>query len=149
MKMRKLQISDYDVVMKVRGESGQTEEKKVPYRVADSLSMLLFHPELRLGGKELLANGKLCDKIEACKKGFILLTEDEFASVKKVFDTVKGFGKNEIELVRRVEECEEVDVDVTEKKQEEENKESSVPAAGTSSPPAEEGKKKRRGRRKK
>lgn len=122
-KMHKLQISDYNVKMKVRSEDGSVSDKEFPFKVLDSISMIIFHPELKLSGKELLASGKLAEKLEDEKNHkkegesvFILLTAQEFGMVKRAFETAKGFGRNEIELIRRIEECEEVEVAVEEKK---------------------------------
>ena len=117
-KMRKLLITDYTVKIDVRGEDGNTEKKDLPYKVRDSLCALLFHNDLKLGGKDLLENGKVADKLEVCDEDFILLTEAEFGKIKFSIDTIRGYGRNEIQLVQRVEEAEEVEVEVKEVEEE-------------------------------
>lgn len=111
-KMFKLPISDYTVIVKQEGNDVERT-----YDVIGSVDILLFHQDLRLNGKELLQNGELQNKLEDCKKGgesFVFLTPEEYARLSRLLD-LRVFGKNEIELVKRIQNCEEVDVDITEK----------------------------------
>ena len=110
-KMFKLLISDYKVKVQGGGEG------ELAYDVVGSIGILLFHQDLRLNGRELLQNGTLFSKIEASKEGgedFVFLSDDEYSRLKRVLD-LKVFGKNEIELVKRIQDCEEVEVDIKEK----------------------------------
>jgi hypothetical protein len=83
--------------------------KEKPYSVKESLVQLMFHPDLRLGGVELLKQNKIAEKI--LKAGIdILLEEEEYNKVKQAIDSFKGFTKNEVGLVKRVIECPEIKV---------------------------------------
>jgi len=83
--------------------------KEIPYNTKDSIIQLMFHPELRLGGLDLLKQNKVAEKI--LKAGIdVLLEEDEYGQVKRAVESFKGFTQNEVELVKRVLECPEVKV---------------------------------------
>jgi len=102
--MKKIIITNY----KVKGlEDGKLVE--VDYDVKEAIIAVIFHPSLRLDGRALLLRGKLADKIEAAK-GEILLEDASYASIKSAFELVEGFGKNDLELVKRVLEAETVEV---------------------------------------
>lgn len=105
--MRKIAIADYKIKARDQ-ETGNSIE--APYNVKESLISILFLPALQLQAVELLERDRLGSKIMDVKDGFVLLEEAEY---KKVLDAVnlhKGFGKNDVEFVRRVLEAEEVDV---------------------------------------
>jgi len=109
--MRKLQIDDYKVEVQQNGKYIE-----LPYDVVGSLGILLFHQDLRLNGRELLQNGELLSKIEGAKENnqsFVFLTPEEYSRVKRIVD-LRVFGKNEVELVKRILNCEEVEVNITE-----------------------------------
>ena len=42
--------------------------------------------------------------------GFVLLEESEYSRIKMVFETIQGFRKEDVELVKRVIEAPEVEV---------------------------------------
>lgn len=104
--MRKLVISDYKV--KARNETGAVVE--APYNVKESVISILFIPELHLSAVDLLEQNKLANKINDAKDGFVLLEESEYESVAKATKTFKGFSRNDVELVRRILEAEQVNV---------------------------------------
>jgi predicted glycosyltransferase involved in capsule biosynthesis len=99
--MRKFDVTEYEVTM----ADGQT----LPYRVKDSAITILFNPERKLTALELLKTNKLAEQIMDAK-GSILLEEAEYAQLKGACETVRGYGKEDIELVRRVLEAQEIDV---------------------------------------
>lgn len=103
--MRKIDLSKYEVVV----PSADGQAKTDFYDVKESLSMCLTHPSLQLDGRELLKRSKIIDKIEAAD-GTLMLEEAEYDKVKQAFETIKGFSKNDMELVRRVLEAEEIEV---------------------------------------
>jgi len=98
--MRKINLVNY--MVQVRTTEGVTE---VPYDVKEALSNIIFHPELKLGGREIILRGKLAEKIDKAGKE-IIFEEADYNKIKQAFETVKGFGKNELELCRRVLEAE-------------------------------------------
>lgn len=103
--MKKISLKDYEV--EVRTPEGV---KKNNYEVTTSIVNLLFNPELKLGGTALLKQNKLAEKILNCKDSEILFEDAEYVKVKQAFDIVKGFGRNDVELVRRILEAEDVSV---------------------------------------
>ena len=115
--MRKVELQNYMVSM--RDEQGNTVPK--PYNVKESMVSCLLHPALKLTGRELLLRGKLATRIEEAEikegKGFILVEEADYAKLKKAFETIEGFTKSDMELVRRVLEAEETDVEEVKNKE--------------------------------
>jgi len=103
--MRKLELKPYEV--KVRNIKGNLETH--PYDFKDAIIGLMFHPDLKLSGTELLKTNILAEKIMEAKKE-IFLEEEEYNRVKRSVDSFKGFSKNEVELVKRVLECPKIDV---------------------------------------
>ena len=111
--MRKLNLANYMVKVKAPDQMnpGKTIEGEYPYHVMDSILNILFCPELQLAGAELLKQNVLAMKLESCKEDEILLEEEEWKRLKRAFDTFKGFNRNAVELVRRINEVEEVEVE--------------------------------------
>ena len=109
--MRKLYVTQY--MVRVLQRDGKYNE--FPYNVKDSLVQLMFHPETKLGGAELLKQNIVAEKI--MKAGIdVLLEEEEYIRVKRAIDSFKGFTKSEVELVRRVTECPKIEVKEEKKK---------------------------------
>lgn len=105
--MKKIKLENYNI-------SGINEKGKLvelPYDVKSSIISVIFHPNLKLDGRQLLLRGKLSDKIEK-SNGELLLEDADYEIVKSAFELVTGFGKNDLELVSRVLEAETVEVEV-------------------------------------
>ncbi len=111
--MRKLNLKDY--MVKVKGPDqmnpGQTIEGEFPYPVKDSILDLMFNRELQLNGAELVKQNVLAMKLEQCKDDTILLEDEEYSRIKRAIDTFKGFGRNDVEFVTRINEAEVVEVE--------------------------------------
>ena len=110
--MRKLNLRNYTVKVKVPDQMnpGEAIEAEVPYRFKDSILNLLFIPALQLGGAELVKQNVLAMKLEQCKEDEILLEDEEYGRIKRAIDTFKGFGRNDVELVTRINGAEVVEV---------------------------------------
>ena len=103
--MRKLKLENYTVSL--RNEQGKLND--IPYDFKDAIINLMFHPNLRLSGTKLLETNIIAEKIMEADKE-IILEEEEYNKVKSAIDSFKGFGKSEVELVKRVTECPKIDV---------------------------------------
>jgi len=110
--MRKLNLNDYMVKVKAPDQMnpGQKIEGEFPYHFKDSILNLLFNPALQLNSAELVKQNVLAMKLEQCKEDEILLEDEEYNRIKKAVDTFKGFGRNDVELVTRINEAEVVEV---------------------------------------
>jgi len=108
--MRKLNLKDYMVTGKVKGGDGQPVDITAPYHVKDSILNLLFTRELQLSGAELVKQNVLAMKLEACKDDEILLEDEEYNRIKRAIDIFKGFNRNDVELVTRINDAEVVEV---------------------------------------
>ena len=110
--MRKLNLKDYTVKVKSPDQMnpGQVIEADFPYKFKDSVLNLLFTRELQLSGAELVKQNVLAMKLEQCKAGEILLEDEEYSRIKRAIDVFKGFNRNDVELVTRINEAEVVEV---------------------------------------
>lgn len=115
--MRKIELQNYMVNM--RNLEGETELK--PYNVKDSMISCLLHPALKLTGRELLLRNKLATRIEKAEivegNGHILVEEEDYRKLRQAFETIEGFTKSDMELVRRVLDAEEIEVKESEAKE--------------------------------
>jgi hypothetical protein len=109
--MRKINLKSYDIEV---SDTETGRPKKIPYDVRASLANILFHPELRLGGMDLLKANELATKILSSPPSedgeWVLLEEEEYQRLHNAITSVHGFSKNEVELVRRVLEAQPVEV---------------------------------------
>ena len=106
--MRQIKLDDYEVMVPDVASNNLVPK---PYRVKESLVACLLHPVLNLTGRELLLRNKLAMSIEEAG-GSILLEESDYRKLKQAIETIKGFTKTDMELVRRVLEAEEIEVEV-------------------------------------
>lgn len=108
--MRKINVGNY--IIQMRNAEGDLEPK--PYNVKDSVVNCLLHPSLQLTGRELLLRDKLATRIEETEivegDGRVLIEEEDYRKLRQAFEKIEGFTKNDMELVRRVLEAEEIDV---------------------------------------
>ncbi|HUV85035.1 MAG TPA: hypothetical protein VMV86_04950, partial [Methanosarcinales archaeon] len=85
------------------------ELQTAPYAFKDAIINLMFHPDLRLSGTELLKTNILAERIMEADKE-IFLEEEEYNRIFQAVDSFRGFGRSEVELNKRVTECPEIDV---------------------------------------
>lgn len=87
------------------------KEVSIEYDMRGSLFTILTHPALKLLGAELLENGDIGLRIKKCEDDDILLDDSEY---KKLYNaTLNGvpLSTNDIELVRRIKDAEQVTVE--------------------------------------
>ena len=99
--MRKIDLSGYSTGL---------PESPVVYNVRQSCHNVLFHPELRLGASDLLRHYEIATKITNSPDGAVLLEDAEYAVLERSLNGVHGFGPNDVEFVRRVQEAPRVEV---------------------------------------
>jgi hypothetical protein len=99
--MRKFDVTEYTVTM----DNGQT----LPYRVKDSAVTILFNPDRKLNAVDLLRTNRLAERIMAAN-GSVLLEEAEYGELKSACETLRGYGKEDVEFVRRVLDAPQVNV---------------------------------------
>lgn len=103
--MKKINLKDYTVEIKTPNGIEVTD-----YEVKTSIIGLLFQPALGLTGVEVLEQNRLAEKILQHENDEILLENAEYDKIKQAVDVTKGFGRNDVELVRRIFEAEDVSV---------------------------------------
>ena len=99
--MRKLDLRDYQWTAKVQNPLKGIEEVTLPYKVKDSILNLMFLPDLRLQGAELVRQNVLAIKIEQCKDE-VLLEEEEYQRVKKAAEAYKAQSRADVQLIDRI-----------------------------------------------
>lgn len=104
--MKKIDLRNYSI--KVLLSNG--ERKEISYNVKDSMVNILFTPELKLSGREVLQVNKLATKIEDCEEDEIILETVDYEKLSRAVDTFRGFGKNDVEFISRVLEAKDVEV---------------------------------------
>lgn len=113
VKARKINIENYKV--QVTTDKGTNIE--LPYSVVNSIENVVLASgpatKQKLNMYDVLKNAQIIDKIkEAALKGenFVLLEEIEYSRIKVSFEQFQMFGVNEVELCKRINEAELVDV---------------------------------------
>jgi hypothetical protein len=108
--MRRLDLSEYTVIAKALDPStDKLAERTERYNVAVSVVNVLFAGGAE--GRELLKRDAVAQKIEAATaEGSVLLEDAEFKLIETAFAAFKRFGRNEVELVKRVENAERVNL---------------------------------------
>ena len=111
--MRKLSLKDYIAHSKAPDPMvlGKLLDVQHPYPVKDTILMLLFSPVQRLSGLEVVKQQALALKIETCTSDDILLEDAEWDRLKLAFDKFEGFNREDVELVERINNAEEVEVE--------------------------------------
>ena len=110
--MKKINIKDYTV------ELPTTEGmKEVPYGIVASIENVVLATgqmtSQRLTMAQTLEVARIVEKLKAQekeKKGFALLEDADFNKIKAGFEAFSGYGKNEVELCKRIDEVETVEV---------------------------------------
>ena len=86
--------------------------KEATYFVKDSLVNLLMHADLGLNGVELLKRQVFASKILTSKDPDLLIEEEEYNCLQHAIQTIRGFSRNDVELVQRIMEAKQVDVEI-------------------------------------
>ena len=108
MKAKRLWVETYEV--EVVDNTGATI--KLPYDMKKSIGDIILAPPLKLNGVALLKNYKVAEKILDCKDTHILLDFEEYGIIRGATETLDVFSKNDVEMIRRIHEAEEVEVKV-------------------------------------
>lgn len=101
--MRKIELTPYKVTI---------EGVDKDYDVVDAIVTILTSHMLQLNGSQLLKNNILATKFLECKEGSILLEEADYQMLKSSADKITGYGREDIELVQRILEAPQVEVEV-------------------------------------
>ena len=108
--MRRLDLAEFEVSSAPYGTiSGDGAGELLTYNVRQSLTELLFSFKYR--GPELLEADALARKIRDWTGGDLLLEEEEYARLRRIVEELDVFGPQDVELVRRVLEAPEVEVE--------------------------------------
>jgi len=121
MMVKKINIKPYIVEVPTLDKEGKPIKKLIPYGVVQSIeNVVLASGQMtsqQLSMAEVLRRDRIMVKIrEQESKGFVLLEDADFNVIKQGFEAFKGFGVNEVELCKRIDEAKDEDVKVKEVK---------------------------------
>ena len=94
--MRKLNTKDYKIGDAI-------------YNVKESMADILMSPKLQLKAADLINNNCVGSKI-LNSDDILLLEESEYKTLLNATNTLDGFSRNDVELVERIINCEQVEV---------------------------------------
>jgi len=110
MKAVKINIKPYMVTL-------QSGVKPIPYDIVTSIENIVCasgqQTKAQLGMADLLRLDKILNKFRIAreeKRNEVLLTEEEYGTIKDRFEAFTGVGKFEIELCKRIDQPEIVEV---------------------------------------
>jgi len=104
-KGHKIDLTNYKIVI---------GEDEVGFNVRTSLVAALFHPGLELTALTTRRNDKIAVKVEECKDDHLILNDEDYGIILNAVDTFTGYDRNAVEFIRRVQEAEEIEVEVKE-----------------------------------
>lgn len=99
--MRELDLTNYQYTHKVQNPVRGVEEITLPYLVKESILNIMFLPDLRLQGAELVRQNILAMKIEQAGDS-IMLEEEEYERVRKAAEAYKAQSRADVELIDRI-----------------------------------------------
>ena len=115
-KRRKLDLSPYKFKT---GEDEHGNDVEVEVEVRKAVAGFVLFQEGQnnhaIKGRELLKFDQLFDDIEACEDDEFLVPKDMWGRFVEAAERRTGLGRMHVELLRRIFDAPEVDVDVTEK----------------------------------
>ena len=110
--MRKLNLAPYLVRGGVNPATG--EDVFQQYNVKRTIGTIMMASgeatTQRLSMGELLKRYDVARKIADCENDSIIIEEAEYALVRAGFEAFRGYSQNEVELCRRINEADEVEV---------------------------------------
>lgn len=106
MKVKRIELDNYEIEMQTPDGS----LVKVPYDVKKSIGDIILAPQLKLNGSALLKNYSIAEKFFKSKESYILLEFSDYSVIRNAIESLEIFGKNEVELIKRILEAKEVEV---------------------------------------
>lgn len=89
-------------------------EDELNFNIRASLVAALFHQGLELTALTTRRNDKIATKIEECKDDHLILNDVDYGIILNAVDTFTGYDRNAVEFIRKVQEAEEIEVEVKE-----------------------------------
>ena len=115
MKAHKLNLKLYKVT-RTRIVDDKAKEVEEDYKPKEVIPNIMCHPSLKHKGFRFHTVAQLAGKIEKCKDNTIVLDAKDYEIIKKCFDDFEGYGRNDAELVARIYDAEEIEVEEKKKK---------------------------------
>ncbi|MFC1709492.1 hypothetical protein ACFL2J_05530 [Candidatus Omnitrophota bacterium] len=113
MKGRKLNLKAYFV----QNTDPMTPDKKeTEYDVKEGLANIITSPQQKHKGFRQLVFDDLARKVLNCKSDSIILEQAEYDMLHRCCDGISGYSRNDSELLRRVQDAPEVEMQEKKKK---------------------------------
>ncbi len=119
MKAYKLNLKDYraERTKLVKDTTiGETEKVEEDYNIKEVIANIMCHPTQKHKGIRFHTVAQIAMKIEKYKNDTITLDKADYEIVKKCFDDFVGYARNDGEMVARIYDAEEVELETKEKK---------------------------------
>ncbi len=122
VKGRKIDLTEYKAKKGIacsacgnRMRDAEGDELHPPVQPKGVLGDLSCHPATKLAGKALRDAFKMADRFEECEEDHIILSSNEWDSLKKTIDKIPGLHRCMDEILNRVFHAEEVNMKEEEK----------------------------------
>lgn len=109
VKGKKIHIANYKIELMT--SSGGSTGKNQNYNVRESVVNVITAPEQKHKGFIHLQYMDIAKKFLDCKEDYLILTEDEYEKVYRAFDNFTGFSRFDGELLQRIQDAEEVELE--------------------------------------
>jgi len=121
LKARKINVKPYTFSVEIEAQDGTIKNKTFTYNVIKSIENIVLanNPQQTtqlLSHQEALRIDKIMDKFRHADGCAVHLEEAEFQTIRQRFSEFRGFGVHDIELCRRIEDAEQVDMEEKPKK---------------------------------
>jgi hypothetical protein len=104
--MKHINIKPYGTTVKT-----PEGDKTIPYDVKGSLAAIIFHPALKIDGREAIIRDKLATKIETTEGNDLYLEESDYNKITAALNVVERFGRADVEFLKRINDAENVDIE--------------------------------------
>lgn len=101
---------ELDALLRVINDLKANSAADIDYDVRNSLIEVLFAPNQGLSARDILDRDDLARKIRDWPDATLLLEDTEYDKVKQALESVTGFGRNDVEFVRRIFQASKVEV---------------------------------------
>lgn len=93
-----------------------TEPQSKEFNVREAIANIITNPQQKHKGFRQITFDDLARRIVACKDDYIILDKVDFDMLYECFDNLTGYSRNDVELLRRVRDAEEVELEEKSKK---------------------------------
>ena len=98
-------VDEKGAIQTGEGNSRQMTWQHVPYPFIDNIINIVLNSKQEVTARQLLERNMVCEKLELAEKSGdteLLLDQKEYEMLTLSFENFKGFGRNDVEMVKRI-----------------------------------------------